>query len=93
MTPCKHWWGREYVAHGEYAADWTCRHCGEKRPVWRWRMVDFRLVERDLRWHDVARYPDRRAHPFESPWPTATMTKCERCGVRYGEHPREAVTA
>lgn len=27
------------------------------------------------------------AHDFWSPFPTALMTKCERCGVRYGEHP------
>jgi len=42
----------------------------------------------ERRQRDVARWPDRRAHAFWSPWPTATMTKCERCGVRYGEHAR-----
>lgn len=41
----------------------------------------------DRRNRNVARYPDRRAHPFRSPWPTASMTVCENCGVRYGDHP------
>lgn len=46
------------------------------------------MTERRTR--TIARYPERRAHAFRSPWPTATMTKCEDCGVRYGEHPKEA---
>ena len=41
----------------------------------------------DRRNRNVARWPDRRAHAFRSPWPTASMTVCEDCGVRYGDHP------
>lgn len=26
-------------------------------------------------------------HAFFSHWPTASMTKCDFCGVRFGEHP------
>jgi len=41
----------------------------------------------------VARWPDRRAHPFWSPWDDlapytkGTMTKCEHCGVYRRDHP------
>lgn len=34
----------------------------------------------------IARWPDRRAHDFWSPWPTASMTKCERCGAYLKDH-------
>jgi len=41
----------------------------------------------DRRNRNVPRWPERRSHPFRSPWPTASMTKCEDCGVLHGEHP------
>jgi hypothetical protein len=47
----------------------------------------------DRRTRTIARYPDRRAHAFWSPWPGGAMTTCERCGIKQGVHapdPKEA---
>jgi hypothetical protein len=41
----------------------------------------------DRRNRNIPRWPERRSHAFRSPWPTATMTTCEACGVKYGDHP------
>ncbi len=45
-----------------------------------------RPTDDDRRNRNLPRYPDRRAHAFRSPWPQASETVCESCGVTYAGH-------
>lgn len=45
----------------------------------------------DRRTRNVPRWPDRRQHPFRSPWPVRARTKCEDCGIYYDRHPHPVV--
>lgn len=43
----------------------------------------------ERRTRTVARWPERRAHDFWSPWPTAARTRCEHCGKYWKAAPEQ----